>query len=226
VTATTRATDQARLTGLAALARAARVHGVVIVTDPALGVGALSYRSPCHQAPVVALGTDLLHPEAAVRLQGALAHEIAHHHAHLHAPADRLWGHLPTATTIATCGAVVAMALGLLAAAAVLLAVAAACHLRQARRRRLEEYDADLTAVQLLDAAGLDGRQITLATLGEIAEQETSRWYRYIGWITSTHPTPAARIRQIHRGRPARRMRRPAVGICWRTPRPGRNTTD
>jgi hypothetical protein len=84
-------------------------------------------------------------------------------------------------------------------------AAALAARLAWARGRRLEEYDADLHSVALLDRTGVPGLAAVTATLNAAAHRD-GRWYRTVGWLTGSHPTAAARIRAVQRGRRVPRL--------------------
>ncbi|MFG1755921.1 M48 family metalloprotease [Streptosporangium sandarakinum] len=185
-----------------ALACAVQAPAVLVTIDPDLLDGALAYGSDCDGVSRVVLGAELLADE--MRLRGVLAHEIAHHALRHGQGAVRWWD---GAANAALAAALVAIVAGL-PLAAILGAAAAAIALRliSGRVQRLEEYDADTYSVRLLEAAGLDGHAIVTATLAAIPQE--SRWYRVLGWIAGSHPTPDARRRAIASGRWA-----PAVGI-------------
>ncbi|MET9064247.1 M48 family metalloprotease [Streptosporangium sandarakinum] len=202
--------DEPSLAGLAeltsALAQAVYAPAVLVTVDPYLESDAMACSAECDPVPRVIVGADLLPDET--RLTGVLAHEIAHHALDHGQGAVRGWRR---GSNLAAGTALAAVAVGLPTWAVLAVgATAVVLRLFTARARRLEEYDADAYSVRLLDAAGLDGRAIVTATLATIPQE--SLWYRLVGWIGGSHPTPAARRRRLALG-----GRAPAVGLLlWR----------
>ncbi|MDP9870473.1 MULTISPECIES: M48 family metalloprotease [Streptosporangium] len=193
--------QEATLPGLAeltsALACAVHAPAVLVTVDPTLEDGALAYGTGCDSVPRVVLGAELLADE--MRLRGVLAHEIAHHALAHGRGAIHRW---QIASHVAGGAALAAVIIGL--PVWMVLACAAAAigaHLAAARVQRREEYDADTYSVQLLEAAGLDGRAIVATTLAAVPQE--TRWYRLAGWIGGSHPTPDARRRNIAHSRRA-----------------------
>ncbi|MEU4836166.1 M48 family metalloprotease [Streptosporangium sp. NPDC023615] len=182
---------------VAALRAAAGLPGaLVIVVDDAVGTGAEAVTMACLPTPQIRLGADLLTPQHRTRLQGALAHEIAHQ-ALGHLNGSPPWRRLATGCGI---GALLALAAHLPAWLVIALAaVAALNHLLATQVIRLQECDADLYAARLLDQAGRDGTAIVAATLATLAAP--SLWQRTVGRLTSSHPTPAVRLRVLAGGR-------------------------
>ncbi|WP_406319135.1 M48 family metallopeptidase [Streptosporangium sp. NBC_01639] len=195
--------DVADLADLAgALRRAARLPGLLVHITPDLGDNACAVTRKCDPAPLVEIGTDLLADHRSTVLQGAMAHEIAHHTLkHGYRPVcwrNPAW--LAKACFLA--GLIAHLPLPVLGVLAVAVFITAAMG---ARRERLQEYDADAHAVRLLDAAGLPGRRIVAAALADLPDEPPA--YRLAGWVFSSHPTSRARRRTLAAGRPARRLR-------------------
>ncbi|GAA3158463.1 hypothetical protein GCM10010466_56510 [Planomonospora alba] len=185
------------LAGLATLAdtmrTAARLPGMLVYISPELGDNACAGMQ-CAPAPVVGIGAALFDARAAA-LQGALAHEIAHHA--LGHTTDPVVPVLDRLTTAAAVAAVLAWPARLpLALVVILAAVAAVLRLTSAWWQRRAEYAADAHAARLLDAAGLPGRPIVAVMLTADLPGEP-RWYGRGGWLIGSHPTTPARIRRI-----------------------------
>ncbi|MET8145674.1 M48 family metalloprotease [Sphaerisporangium sp. NPDC005288] len=179
-----------------ALRRAADLPGVLMRRDVELGPAAQLTESRCTHVPIVHLGAELAAGPLAP-LTGTLAHELAH----------QALGHLRTRPLVVwwACHQLTLMA-GVLALALrspwclVLFAACVAARIIWARISRTQEYQADAYAVRLLDRTGLPGLDITTSTLWAGQHHDTW-WYRTVGWMTGTHPTAAARVRHLHRGR-------------------------
>ncbi|GAA3165656.1 hypothetical protein GCM10010466_65530 [Planomonospora alba] len=186
-----------------ALAEAAHRPGVLVTVDPGLEDGALIHHADgCGPTPRVVVGAALL--DDGDRLAGVLAHEIAHHALDHGTGAVQAWAvasYLAAGTALAT-AAIGVIRPPYLIASAVAAVVAALAYLVAAACRRLEEYDADTYSVRLLDEVGLDGRAAAEAALAAIPDDPW--WYRTVGWIAGSHPTAAARRRNLATGRWAR----------------------
>ncbi|MFF5115044.1 M48 family metalloprotease [Streptosporangium sp. NPDC000509] len=183
---------------VATLRTAAHLPGVLVIVDSDSGTGAEATSMVCLPVAQIRLGADLLDEHNSMRLQGALAHEIAHHTlGHLSGP--NLWRRLAAGCGI---GALLALAAHLPAWLAVALAVVAAVnHLLATQAIRLQEHDADLYAARLLEQVGRDGTAIVAATLAALPTP--SLWERTVGRLTASHPTPTARLRVLASGRVA-----------------------
>ncbi|GAA3702426.1 hypothetical protein GCM10022224_080280 [Nonomuraea antimicrobica] len=207
-----------RLAGLVGSVRhVGRLAAVSVVIDPKLGDDAYTVEGHrCGHAPLVTVGRDLLDDDRLDALTGTLAHELAHrdlaHHKRFLpswlAAARDLAG---VATTFAGLIALatpglwnswVWAAIGLLAATLALAAL-------RARLMRLEEYDADARAVEILDANDLPGRRIVTAMLTD-ADRPYDAWHTYAGWLLSSHPCDIDRVHVVASGRRAGRL-------DWRT---------
>ncbi|MEU1875766.1 M48 family metalloprotease [Streptosporangium sp. NPDC020072] len=192
------------LAGLADLAAALRSHatrpGLLITLAPDLDRNAEASVSLCDGTARIDVGPALLtsDPQA---LYGVLAHEIAHHALnHGDGIVRRYRARVAQAALLGG----LALSLPSLAVLALALLVIGV-HLADARRSRLEEYDADAHGVRLLEATGLPGRQIMAAALADLPAESTG--YRLAGWVFGQHPTARARRRTLAAGRPARRLR-------------------
>jgi len=183
---------------VATLRTAAHLPGVLVIVDSDGATGAEATSMVCLPAPQIRLGADLLDEQHSMRLQGALAHEIAHHAlGHLSGPT--LWRRIAAGCGI---GALLALATHLPAwLITALVVVAAVNHLLATQAIRLQEHDADLYAARLLEQVGRDGTAIVAATL--TALPTPSLWERTVGRLTASHPTPAARLRVLASGRVA-----------------------
>ncbi|GAT67821.1 protease HtpX [Planomonospora sphaerica] len=185
------------LAGLAALSdtlrTAARLPGVLVYLSPELGTNACAERR-CAPAPMVGIGSALLDVRTAA-LQGAVAHEIAHHAlGHTSDPTVPVLDRLSRWTAIAAVLAwparlPLALVLTLAASAAALWLVSTWC-------QRRAEYAADAHAALLLDAVGLPGRWVVASMLIADLPGEP-RWYGLGGWLIGSHPATRARIRRI-----------------------------
>ncbi|WP_371781716.1 M48 family metalloprotease [Streptosporangium subroseum] len=196
-----------------ALRHCAQLPGLLIRITPDLDNNAEAAGSRCDRTPRVNLGTDLLQEPDSLPLYGVLAHEIAHH-ALDHGRTRAFWCNPPWLAKAALLGGVVVHLP--LTALAVLVCIVLATVLAGARRDRLQEYDADAYAVQLLDGIGLPGRRLVAAALADLIEAPPG--YRLIGWAFDGHPSARARRRTLATGRPARRLR---WALLWqRTPNP------
>ncbi|MFF4413214.1 M48 family metalloprotease [Streptosporangium sp. NPDC001559] len=191
------------LDGLADLAAALRCHttrpGLLITLAPDLDDNARASVNLCNGVDRIDLGPSLLTSDAQV-LYGVLAHEIAHH------ALDHGDGIIRRYRARAAQAALLGgLALNLPTLAVLALAVLViGVHLVDARRSRLQEYDADAHAVRLLDAAGLPGRRIMAAALADLPTEPAA--HRFGGWVFGWHPTARARRRTLATGRPARRL--------------------
>lgn len=196
----------ADLPGLAelvcALRHCAQLPGLLIRITPDLDGNAEAVGSRCDRAPRVNLGADLLRGPDSLALYGVLAHEIAHH-ALDHGRTRAFWCNPAWLAKAALLGGLVLRLP--LPALAVLVCVVLAAELADARRERLQEYDADTHAVRLLDAVGLPGRRLVAAALADVIDAPPC--YRLIGWAFDGHPSARARRRTLATGRPARRLR-------------------
>lgn len=194
-TATPVAVDLPGLAELTAdLTRAAHVPGTLVVIDGDLTDGqAYTHTDTCTRAPQITLAADLL-TGGPYPLYGALAHEIAHR-ALGHLSPRRPWRWASEAAALAAIAAVLTgYPWGLAVAATVVMAAA---HLLDAYRQRAEEMEADAHSVELLNAAGLPGRDVVAATLAQLPAD--GWWYRTVGWIGGGRPTVAARRRALDR---------------------------
>ncbi|WP_031171856.1 M48 family metalloprotease [Streptosporangium roseum] len=175
------------LTGVAELtrelSRAAGTSSVLVTVAPDGQTGAWSYAAPCTGVARIEVGAELLQHPHQVRLAGALAHEVAH----------EALGH--TGRTSSWWDARVVFAITVVAAAVgspwwilpVGLVAATVLHLIDLMGQRREEFAADAYSVELLDAAGLPGREIVTTTLEQVPDD--GRWYRTLGWIIGSYPT-------------------------------------
>ncbi|MBB4913338.1 M48 family metalloprotease [Streptosporangium saharense] len=192
------------LAGLADLAAALRVHttrpGLLITLDPDLDHNARASVNLCDGTDRIDISPDLL-TSGPQPLYGVLAHEIAHHALnHGDGIIRRYRARVVQAALLA------GLALNLPSLALLgLVGLMFGVHLADARRSRLEEYDADAYAVRLLDAAGAPGRRIVAAALADLPADPIG--YRLGGWMFGGHPTARARRRTLATGRPARRLR-------------------
>jgi len=180
------------------LATCARVGAVMVRVVDAEG-NALAGRD--QGIPTIEVGGELVDTPA---LDGVIAHEVAHLALrHSDARLPRLLSRLSFAC-LAT-GAVAAL-LSLFDTASermlwITLAIAAAVagkalDLVVAWLERRQEYEADAYAVLLLNAADRPGLACTRAALA-VAGEEESRWYQLAGWVLTTHPPAAARLRRL-----------------------------
>ncbi|RVX39120.1 peptidase M48-like protein [Nonomuraea polychroma] len=205
--------DSERLAGLVwRVQHVGRMAAVSVVIDPELNDNASTVEGHrCGHAPLIAIGHDLI-GEART---DTLAHELAHRDLAHHKRALPLW--IAAARDLDGVGGLYAVITALLtpgwsgwswAAAALFAAMLALAALR-ARLMRLEEYDADARAVEILDAADLPGKQIVTAMLTD-ADRPYDAWHTWIGWMFSTHPSDVERIHVVDSGRRAGRL-------DWRT---------
>ncbi|MER6826563.1 M48 family metalloprotease [Streptosporangium sp. NPDC000563] len=185
-----------------ALRHCAQLPGLLIRITPDLDGNAEAFASRCDRTPRVGLGADLLQDPDSSSLYGVLAHEIAHH-ALDHDHPRMFWRNPVWLAKAALLGGLVLRLP--LPALAVLACVVLAAALVEARRERLQEYDADAHAVRLLDAVGLPGRRLMAAALADLIDAPPG--YRLIGWAFDGHPSARARRRTLATGRPARRLR-------------------
>jgi len=180
------------------LATCARVGTVMVRVVDAEG-NASAY--PDRGIPTIEVGGELVDTPA---LDGVIAHEIAH--LALRHPDARLPQLLSRLSfgCFASAGAAALLSLvgtaggwtlwiSLAIAAAV---VAKAVDLVVAWLERRQEYEADAYAVLLLNAADRPGLACTRAALAVAGEGE-SRWYQLAGWVLTTHPPAAARLRRL-----------------------------
>uniref|UniRef100_UPI003F494E84 M48 family metalloprotease n=1 Tax=Sphaerisporangium sp. CA-236357 TaxID=3240030 RepID=UPI003F494E84 len=203
--------QDAELVGLAGLAwalrQAAELPGVILQPAPGIDGGAQTVGSPCVPVPTIQVDPELL-AGTTLSVYGTLAHEIAHQALdHPGRLTLRLWWATTRVAAVAGLLALAARTPWQITTAA--LAVSVGARLMWARGCRLDEYDADTYSVTLLDRTGVPGADAVLAALFAIAHRDT-RWYRLFGWIAGTHPTAAARMRVVDRGRRAARL-------DWRT---------
>ncbi|MFD0890862.1 M48 family metalloprotease, partial [Streptosporangium algeriense] len=171
---------EGELAGLADLAAALRCHttrpGMLIALDPELGDNARASVSLCDGTARIDLGPALL-ASGPQPLYGVLAHEIAHH-ALDHGPTLLQRCRMRVAQAALLGGLALNLpSLAVLALAVLMIGV----HLVDARRSRLEEYDADAYAVRLLEAAGLPGRRIMTAALSDLPADSIA--CRLGGWV-------------------------------------------
>ncbi|GAA4224245.1 Zn-dependent protease with chaperone function [Streptosporangium album] len=194
-----------------ALRHCAQLPGLLIRITLDLDGNAEASASRCDRTPRVGLGADLMQDPDSLPLYGVLAHEIAHH-ALDHDRPRAFWCNPVWLAKVALLGGLVLRLP--LSALAVLVCVVLAAALADARRERLQEYDADTHAVRLLDGAGLPGRRLVAAALADLIDAPPG--YRLIGWAFDGHPSARARRRTLATGRPARRLR---WALMWqRTP--------
>ncbi|MFF4415930.1 M48 family metalloprotease [Streptosporangium sp. NPDC001559] len=192
------------LAGLADLAAALRRHttrpGLLITLDPNLDHNARASVNLCNGTDRIDISPALLTSAPQV-LYGVLAHEIAHHALNHGDGIIRRYRMRVVQAALLAGLALNLPSLALLALIGLMFGV----HLADARRSRLEEYDADAYAVRLLDAAGAPGRRIVAAALADLPAEPIG--YRLGGWVFGQHPTARARRRTLATGRPARRLR-------------------
>ncbi|MEU6721572.1 M48 family metalloprotease [Nonomuraea sp. NPDC046802] len=209
--------DRHRLAGLVwRVQEVGRYAALNLVLDPELGDNAMTSESGrCGRAPLIAVGRDLLGEHRTDTLMGTLAHELAHRDLAHHKRQLPDW--LATGRDLTAIGAMFAAYTALItpagrwwwAAAALFVAALALAALR-ARLMRLEEYDADARAAEILDRNDLPGRRIVTAMLADTAARPHDPWYAHIGWPLSTHPIDVDRIDVLDSGRRAGRL-------DWRT---------
>lgn len=191
-------TDLPGLADLAARIASAASAGDVLVVVEGEGTYGYAHTGPCTPARRIGLGRDLL--TVPPHMAGVLAHEVAHHAlGHLDRPdmwaTVQRWALRVAVAALVAGGYLPAVRLAALALAGVAALVCVAALLLDAGRDRRDEYEADAHAVQLLDALGHDGRAATAASLRPM--ESDPWWYRAVGWLAGTHPTPAARLRRI-----------------------------
>jgi hypothetical protein len=182
-----------------------RLAAVSVVIDPEDGEEASTVEGHrCGHAPLIAEArTDVL--------TGTLAHELAHRDLAHH----KRWlpACLAAARDLAGIAALYAGVNALIdmpgsrwgwIAAGLVVAMLALALLR-ARLMRLEEYDADARAADILDAADLPGRQIVTAMLTD-AGRSHDLWHTYVGWLFGSHPSDIDRVHVLASGRRAGRL--------------------
>ncbi|WP_436764377.1 M48 family metalloprotease [Streptosporangium sp. V21-05] len=181
---------------VATLRTAAHLPGVLVIVDTDGDTGAEATSMVCLPTAQIRLGAHLLDEQHSMRLQGALAHEIAHHAlGHLSGPS--LWRRIAAGCGL---GALLVLAAHLPAwLVLATAAVAAVNHLLATQAIRLQECDADLYSARLLTEVGRDGVAIVTATLDALPAP--TLWQRTVGRLTASHPTPDVRLRVLASGR-------------------------
>ncbi|MFF0249590.1 M48 family metalloprotease [Streptosporangium sandarakinum] len=211
--------EAAELPGLAelvcALRHCAQLPSLLIRITPDLDGNAEAFGTRCDRTPRIGLGRDLLDEPGSLPLYGVLAHEIAHH-ALGHGTPRPFWRNPVWLAKTTLLGALIIHLPW--ACLAFLVCTVLVTQLAAARRERLQEYDADMHAVRLLDAAGLPGRRLVGAALADLVDEPLS--YRLIWWAFDGHPSARARRRNLATGRPARRLRWALLWQSTTTPIP------
>lgn len=212
--------DTERLAGLVwRVQHVGRLAAVSVVIDPELGDNAATVEGHrCGHAPLIAIGRDLLDDDHFDTLTGTLAHELAHRDLAHHKRTLPSW--LAIIRGLANIGAAFAAFTALITpitltwrwwwAAAVLFVAALALDVLRAWLMRLEEYDADTRAAEILDRHDLPGQRIVTAMLTDPANRPYDAWHTYVGWLLSSHPSDVDRVHVLSSGRRAGRL-------DWRT---------
>ncbi|MBB5085052.1 hypothetical protein [Nonomuraea endophytica] len=183
------------------LAQAAGLPAVMLVADPDQPSGvAVERTDEDSPIPILTVGEHLLHGDADTPVgriaAGTLAYALVSHE--WQPTAWQRWtGRLTmVAFTVTIAGLLIALTSGsvrTLLLGSLAWSVGALADLALQRRG---EYGIDRAAVRLLEQAGLNGFDCMHAMLVDLSERE-SAFYQRLGWIFSTVPPAAARVRAL-----------------------------